>query len=574
MPQYSEALYRSIVAVDIAGFTDRRRSSGDQLTMHRSLSELLERAFDESDIEWSSCDVEDRGDGKLILVPPSVPRIRLADQLWDRLQAGLRRHNTTYPETASMQLRVALHAGDVRLSTDGKVSKAINFSFRILDAPVAKEFMAQTNSALALIASDIFYQDVITDDQAAEPGLFQRIHVEVKQTRAAAWLRLSGQAVLPLLPNEEMTRLEDVLTGLVVRSLHTLVRRAAGPGVPSAPPGAGAWEAFRYLAEFNTKADDVPPAMSFVELVAQQVDDLSVRTRLLEWNDSQASRLGLVTELTRARSNATPVVTDSRLHLMIVIQHDGVEPDRFVVSARRQDDPEEWPPPRGDVCTVWGDEIEYQIDRLVLEAERAWRDHQGGVALEIVLPRELLSLPVHTWHKEHGSGSPQPLCLEYPVVVRSLERMRTGHWHRVWNRRWRTLQENPRQAEVHFARPAGPDNPHAVAAVLEREQLCAAMVLSAAPSPQPRGADQLMSALRSGLPAILWHRLDADSESLREIVLWLADEGGLADLPARSHTLRRDHFGTPARFDIKAVQELVILWDDPDRLLPPDELVT
>jgi hypothetical protein len=572
MPQYSEALYWSIVAVDIAGFTDPRRSFDDQLTLHRSLAELLQRAFNEADIEWSSCEWEDRGDGKLILVPPNVPRIRLADQLWGRLLAGLRRHNATYSDTASMQLRVALHAGDVRLSSDGKVSKAINFSFRILDAPLAKEYLARTDSELALIASESFYQEVISEDQAAEPGLFQRIPVEVKKTSTAAWLRLSGLTVAPLLPDDEITGLEDVLVGLVEPPLRTLVRRATGPGAPSAPPGVDAWEAFRYLLGFNAGADGLPPAMSFIELLARQVDDESLRDRLREWNDDQARRSELSTELARARSRTTPVPADSRLHLMIIIQPD-IEPDRFRVSARRQEDPEEWPPPRGDVRTVWADEIEHQIDKLVLEAEQAWAGHRGTVALEIVLPRALLSLPVHTWRKELGSGSPRPLYLDYPVVVRSLERMTTNHWHRAWNRRWHSLQATPGQAEVHFARPASPDNPHAVAAELEARELCAAIVLSAAPSPEPRGDDQLISALQSGLPAVMWHRLDADPESLREIVMWLADEGGLADLPTRCRYLRRDAHLDSARFDFEAVRELVVLWDDPHRLLTLDDLV-
>lgn len=578
MPQYSEALYWSVVAVDVAGFSDPRRSFGDQLTVHSSLNELLERAFNEADIEWNSCEVEDRGDGKLILVPPSVPRIRLADQLWGRLLAGLRRHNAMYSDTASIQLRVALHAGDVRSSPAGKVSPAINFAARILEAPVAKASLARTNSMLALIASEDFFDDVIAHDQAAEPDSFQQIPVEVKETRDTARLRLSNQAeeyrVRPQLPDHEMTGLEEVLAGLAVPSLPTLVRRAAGPGVQSAPPGADAWSVFRHLAEFNAGADGFPPVMSFIELLAQQVGDLSVRARLWEWNEIQAHRLRLDAELARARSNATPITADSRLHLMIVIQHDGIEPDRFVVSTWRQDDPEEWPPPRAETRPVWADELERLIDELVLDAELAWRGHPGTVALEIVLPRALLSLPVHLWRKEHDSGIPRPLCLDYPIVVRSLERMVSGYWHRAWNRRWRTLQEDPRQAEVHFARPAGPDTPYAVDAVLEKEQLCAAIVLSAAPAPEPHGADQLMSALRSGLPAVLWHRLDADSESLREIVEWLRDEGGLVDLPARSHTLRRDaHLDAPARFDFKVVRELVVLWDDPGRLVPPDELV-
>ncbi|MGP4017587.1 KAP family P-loop NTPase fold protein [Saccharopolyspora sp. 5N708] len=191
MPQYSEAEFRSIVLVDVASFSDASRRFLGQLAVHRGLEELLERAFDEAGVGWHSCEVEDRGDGKIILVPPNIPRIRLADQLWNRLLAGLRRHNAVHSDAAVMQLRVALHAGDVRQSPNGKVSPAINFAARILDARDAKSLQAQTNSTLGLIASEDFFRDVIEHDQAAEPDVFRQISVVVKETSTVAWLRLS-----------------------------------------------------------------------------------------------------------------------------------------------------------------------------------------------------------------------------------------------------------------------------------------------------------------------------------------------------------------------------------------------
>lgn len=585
---YSEALYWSIVFVDVAGFTHPRRSPGDILTVHQGLTKLVKQAFTDADIEWASCVVEDRGDGKLILVPSSVPRIRLADRLWDRLLAGLRRYNAEYSETASIQLRVALHAGEVRVSPDGMVGTAINFAARILNAAPAKKALDQTKSMLALLVSENFFDDVIEADQAAAPDEFDRIRFEVGGTVATARMRLSKRdepqpqapapaaaaRVLPQLSDQEMNRLAGMLTGLDVPALRAVIGRVAGHDVQAALPGDDAWSVVWHLAEFNAGPDGLPPVMLFVELLARQVGDRSLRDRLRAWNDRQANTLELMAELAHARSSAAPIAADVRLHLMIVVQPDGIETDRYMVCAWRQSDPDEWPPPREEAHAAREDEIEQLIDELVLDAERAWQGHTGTAALEIVLPRKLLRLPVHLWHKEHVSGNPRPLCLEYSVVVRSLERMVTDYWHRAWKRRWRTLQDDPRQADVHFARPAGPDSPYAIDAVLESEELCTAIVLSGAPSPEPGKADQLTAALRSGLPAVLWHRLDADEASIRRIVDWLADGDGLRDLPTRSHVLRRDaHRDDVPRFDGAAVLELFLLWDDPTRLLTPDELM-
>ncbi|MGH3924504.1 MAG: effector-associated domain 2-containing protein, partial [Pseudonocardiaceae bacterium] len=94
----------------------------------------------------------------------------------------------------------------------------------------------------------------------------------------------------------------------------------------------------------------------------------------------------------------------------------------------------------------------------------------------------------------------------------------------------------------------------------------------AAPSRQPRpGADELAAALRSGLPALIWHP-EASSEALREVVTWLVDGDGLGDLPGRAQTSRQAAFqASAAPFDVNIARDLVVLWDDPHRLVVFDQ---
>ena len=578
MLQQWPALHQTIVVVDVARFTDPARTMTHQRAVHEGLYDVLRGAFSEVGVDLGTCTVEDRGDGAMILVPPGVDNSKLADQLPSRLVAWLRRYNAVHSAEAAVQLRVALHAGEVYQDGHGAVSEAVNVAFRILDAQEARSALRLLTGVLALIASDSFYRDVIVHDPAADPGSYRRIPVSVKETSTVAWLRLPDRAavvteprVLELLPAQELQRLREWLVEITIPQLPMLVHRAAGPGVPPAWGVASAWEAFTHLAEFNAGADGFPPALMFVELVARQVGG-DVSARLTEWNDDQACRLRLEPELrARRAAGASRVPVDSRLHLMIVVVPDGIDPNRYLLSYWRQDDPAEWPPARGETCMVTFDELERRVDDLVVSAERAWSGHAAAAALEFVLPRELLNLPVHRWHKEHNSGDPRLLCLAYPLVVRSLERMRSPHWHRVWHQRWRTLMNDPSAARVYFGQPADTRELHRIDAVLSDPQWVL-MVLTAPPPCQPQpGPDELTAALRAGLPALVWHP-EASSGVLREIVAWLVEGGGLGDLPGRTQVSRQAFFqASIAPFDVNIARDLVVLWDDPHRLVVLDQ---
>lgn len=389
-----------------------------------------------------------------------------------------------------------------------------------------------------------------------------------------------------LLPAPDLLRLREWLTGIPAPRLDSLVRRIPGRPVPVKRP-ADAWEAFSFFADFNAAPGGLPPALALLELLARELGDEQA-AELRKWNSNQARRLRLDAELEALRTeDAAPDPTGTRLHLMIVVQPDGIAEDRYLVSHWRQEDPAEWPPPRGEIQLVSVGELERHVDDLVVEAEKAWSGHRGEVALEFVLPRALLGVPVHLWCKERASGYPKLLCLDYPIVIRSLERMTSRQWHRVWHQRWESHMADPSADRVYFLPAADPDadtqtehssavsSPHRAEpensfrldAVLSDQQWTV-MVLATSPPihPGPDG-DALTVALRSGLPALLWHP-EATSEALREVVGGFVAGGGLGDLPTRAQVSRRAAFQQSASpFDSNTARDLVVLWDDPRRLV-------
>jgi hypothetical protein len=372
--------------------------------------------------------------------------------------------------------------------------------------------------------------------------------------------------VLDLLPPAEQDRLREWLGGVVFPGLSALMRRAGGPGMPRSSGVHNAWEAFSYLADFNAGPDGIPPAFAFLELVAHRIGG-QMRGRLIEWNDFQARRLRLEPALLARRAAAAQEQPErSRLHLMIVVEHDAIDADRYLVSHWCQEDPAEWPPPCGGSELVFAVDLERCVDRLVVEAEGLWSEHRGTVALEFVLPRALLNLPVHRWHREYDSGTPRPLAVDYVIVVRSLERMNSRHWHRVWHMHWDALMADPSATRVYFEN--GDDSSDLDLVLSEPEW--GLVVLAAAPSPEPpTGADSLTAALRSGIPAVLWHPC-AEPDTLRELVAKFTEGEGIGDLPMRAKDARRPAQQDPVSSFEDVMRDLVILWDDPSRLVAFD----
>ena len=140
-PDFLTQGHRTIVVVDVADFTNPARNMFDQRTMREGLGRVLHVAFSEVGVDLDTCTVEDRGDSKLILIPPGVDNGQLADQLPSRLIAGLRRQNAIHSAEATMKLRVELHTGEVFQDRDGVVGPAVNHTFRIVDAPETKTIL-------------------------------------------------------------------------------------------------------------------------------------------------------------------------------------------------------------------------------------------------------------------------------------------------------------------------------------------------------------------------------------------------------------------------------------------------
>jgi hypothetical protein len=145
---------------------------------------------------WDRCHHEDRGDGLLVIVPPSVPTIQILEYLLIALPIALKRHNRIYAEGAQIQLRVALDVGPVTTDELGVSGQVIINAARLLEVPAFKEAMTDTQAPLGMIMSDFVYQSAVTEaGSLTDPASYAEINALVKKTRLRAWTLLVEAAV-------------------------------------------------------------------------------------------------------------------------------------------------------------------------------------------------------------------------------------------------------------------------------------------------------------------------------------------------------------------------------------------
>lgn len=180
------AVHRTIVVVDVEGFGDRRRTNRNQVVVREGLYRAIQEAFARVGILWDGCHHEDRGDGVFVLVPAEVPKIVFVESLPSALVRAIAAHNRAHPAEERIRLRMALHAGEVNYDKHGATAASINLTFRLLDCAAVKNALAESSSALAVIASAWFFEEVAR--HSVEADAYWPVQVTVKETATTAWI--------------------------------------------------------------------------------------------------------------------------------------------------------------------------------------------------------------------------------------------------------------------------------------------------------------------------------------------------------------------------------------------------
>ncbi len=177
----------TILLSDVVGFRAFTRSDNDRALIREALFSMTDAALQGiSDVR-----TEDRGDGLLTVLSPSISTAEVMGRLLKELPAALERHNKGQRDSARFQLRLAVNVGPVFSGTTEVSGEAITVAERLLDAPHFKEAIASSGTSLGIIISPFVYETVIRPGpDLSEMASYTQVPVEVRESSTTAWMKL------------------------------------------------------------------------------------------------------------------------------------------------------------------------------------------------------------------------------------------------------------------------------------------------------------------------------------------------------------------------------------------------
>jgi len=381
----------------------------------------------------------------------------------------------------------------------------------------------------------------------------------------------------PLLERDERLQMYQLVGRIRCEGVARLYREAVGQLGPSLRASARDLRGVVHeLEDMNCPPDGVPPLVRFLEALARQVGG-EPASSLRSWCDAVVARLRIPRQQVEAlRSpSAAPVVDVAvgRDYAVVELQEDGIESDRFLVSIWLQHDSAPAEPVRRDDDAYRLEDIPNYVDIVLCSMfDAIGGGGRGGLVIEFVLPRRLLSHEVDQWTLRANRGFRRRLGIEFPVVVRSLERLRDASMHPHWRRKWAWLRANEKLPDVdgavYWVRSVGrPAEALFAELLIDPKPVCLAFE-EPPPIVQDLGNDELAVGLYAGTPVMIWCRGGRGSGRFRaEMSAQLAGRA-LFDLPEITLRLRREAVRLDQETDHLGLQ-ITLLWDDPDRIPEP-----
>ena len=377
-------------------------------------------------------------------------------------------------------------------------------------------------------------------------------------------VRAAVRAILaePVLTRAERQAVHRMCANLACSDVATLFRLSVGSlGHVLKSETDNLCAVLNELENLAVRADGLHPIVAFVEYLAKEQPPEGA-DQLRRWTESRAgTRTPLVQALHKIRNETEPPEDVAPKYCVVQLDADGIESDRFLVSLLFQEGTEQPEPLRAPDDRVYArDQVRALISTLLNEPRLAGAE---DLTFEFVLPTQLINEPVDQWRVGFGGFA---LGLRYPVVVRSLDRVRhVRDSFAIWRSSWASFgaaQFQLNDPAVGWISAQAQEN---------RDQLYATLATAAAPAclllevaPVPEKCNALITALQAGKPALLWCR-HAAVDIRAALAALMAQAAPLRELPHHIFEFRRRSVSAGAG-EGDLAHHLTLLWDDADRI--------
>lgn len=191
--------YRALLACDIASSAGRGEHNLQQI--REVLDSACDTAFQAAGLDWTDCRRQDTGDGFQLVAPSGIRKQTLLYPVLPDLAMLVRAHNRRAPDVVKIRLRVALHAGEIRLDPDGGFSGApFEVLARLLNATPVRTALSDAPEAVpvAAILSQHYGEETIGHDYAGpDADAFVPVEVREKAYVGRAWVHCPGSPIGP-----------------------------------------------------------------------------------------------------------------------------------------------------------------------------------------------------------------------------------------------------------------------------------------------------------------------------------------------------------------------------------------
>ncbi|HEX4254607.1 MAG TPA: cyclic nucleotide-binding domain-containing protein [Streptosporangiaceae bacterium] len=197
----------TVVATNLLGFGRLLRGARDRQVMHAAMVEMTRSALTGLTSltgKTEECLFEDREDGMLVLIPPSVPAPAIVERLTGTLSAALRGHNRLYNVCAQIQMRIAVDTGPVDTGSVGRLDQALTDlvlgqAGQLLEAPALVEAINSSRANLGMIVSDSIYDTAIRP--YGGPVGYEPVRIQGRGRSEQAWMQMIDPAPDRLVAN-------------------------------------------------------------------------------------------------------------------------------------------------------------------------------------------------------------------------------------------------------------------------------------------------------------------------------------------------------------------------------------